>query len=68
MARPQAFNTEEALHGALSVFWRKGYEATSLADLLAATRLSKSSLYATFGDKRSLFLAAFDAYRQARRR
>ena len=48
------------------VFWRKGYEATSLADLLQATELSKSSLYATFNSKRDLFLAAFDDYRQAR--
>ncbi|MGY2130619.1 TetR/AcrR family transcriptional regulator [Hymenobacter sp. HD11105] len=68
MARPQEFNTAEALHQAMGVFWRKGYEATSLADLLAATGLSKSSLYATFGGKRELFLAAFDAYRQARAR
>lgn len=68
MARPQEFNTVEALHKALGVFWRKGYEATSLTDLLAATGLSKSSLYATFGGKRALFLAAFDAYRQARAR
>lgn len=50
----------------MRVFWRKGYEATSLTDLLAATGLSKSSLYATFGGKRELFLAAFDAYRQER--
>lgn len=66
MSRPQEFDTTEALHHAMRVFWRKGYEATSLTDLLAATGLSKSSLYATFGGKRELFLAAFDAYRQAR--
>jgi TetR/AcrR family transcriptional repressor of nem operon len=68
MARPQEFNTAEALHKAMAVFWKKGYEATSLVDLLAATGLSKSSLYATFGDKRGLFLAAFDAYRAERAR
>ncbi len=50
----------------MHVFWSKGYEATSLADILTATGLSKSSLYATFGDKRALFLAAFDAYRKER--
>lgn len=66
MARPQEFNTTEALHQAMRVFWRKGYEATSLADLLDATGLSKSSLYGTFGGKRELFLAAFDAYREER--
>lgn len=64
MARPQEFETTEALRSAMHVFWNKGYEGTSLADILAATRLSKSSLYATFGDKRALFLAAFDAYRK----
>jgi TetR/AcrR family transcriptional repressor of nem operon len=68
MSRPQEFNTAEALQQAMGVFWRKGYEATSLTDLLAATGLSKSSLYATFGGKRELFIAAFDAYRQARAR
>ncbi|GAB3244789.1 TetR/AcrR family transcriptional regulator [Hymenobacter seoulensis] len=66
MSRPQEFDTTEALHHAMRVFWRQGYEATSLTDLLAATGLSKSSLYATFGSKRDLFIAAFDAYRQAR--
>src|SRR5512146_693687 len=66
MARPQEFETTEALRNAMRVFWSKGYEAASLADILAATGLSKSSLYATFGDKRELFLAAFDAYRTGR--
>jgi TetR/AcrR family transcriptional repressor of nem operon len=66
MARPQEFETTEVLRSAMHVFWSKGYEATSLTDILAATGLSKSSLYATFGDKRELFLAAFDAYRKGR--
>jgi len=52
----------------MAVFWEKGYEATSLADLMAATALSKSSLYGSFGGKRDLFLAAFDIYRQDRKR
>ena len=52
----------------MAVFWEKGFEATSLADLMAATALSKSSLYGSFGDKRELFLAAFDAYRKDRKR
>jgi len=50
----------------MRVFWSKGYEAASLNDILSATGLSKSSLYATFGDKRELFLAAFEAYRHER--
>lgn len=66
MARPQEFNSAEALQKALGVFWRKGYAATTLEDLLGSTGLSKSSLYATFGSKRELFLKAFDSYRAAR--
>ncbi|QIH07311.1 MULTISPECIES: TetR/AcrR family transcriptional regulator [unclassified Pseudomonas] len=66
MARPQEFDTAEALHKAMVVFWRKGYEATSMVDLLDATGLSKSSLYGTFGGKRELFVTAFDAYRNER--
>lgn len=68
MARPQEFNTQEALHKAMVMFWRKGYEATSMTDLLGATGLSKSSLYATFGGKHELFISAFDVYRQERAR
>jgi TetR/AcrR family transcriptional regulator, transcriptional repressor for nem operon len=66
MARPQEFDTDQALKSAMRVFWSKGYEAASLTDIMTATGLSKSSLYATFGDKRALFLAAFDAYRKER--
>jgi len=68
MARPQEFDTDEAVEQALAVFRRKGYAESSLADLLAATGLSKSSLYATFGSKHALFLRAFDHYRAQRRR
>ncbi|CCG08849.1 TetR/AcrR family transcriptional regulator [Pararhodospirillum photometricum] len=68
MARPRAFDETEVLLQALRVFWAKGFEATTLADLLDATGLSKSSLYAAFGGKRELFLAAFAAYRDERRR
>lgn len=67
MARHQEFDPEEVLHQAMKVFWHKGYEATSITDLLKATHLSKSSLYAAFGGKRDIFLAAFDTYRDARR-
>jgi TetR/AcrR family transcriptional repressor of nem operon len=66
MARPREFDERSALQHAMQLFWRKGYEATSLADLLKATGLSKSSLYQTFTDKRSLFLAALETYRQDR--
>lgn len=66
MARPREFNEDEALLQATRLFWSKGYEGTSMADLLRATGLSKSSLYDTFGSKRDLFLAAFEAYRVER--
>src|SRR5688500_8087771 len=68
MARPQEFDTSKVLHNALRLFWQKGYEATSMTDLLEATGLSKSSLYNTFGSKHNLLLSAFDAYREDRRR
>jgi TetR/AcrR family transcriptional regulator, transcriptional repressor for nem operon len=66
MARPQEFDKTDVLRNAMYVFWSKGFEAASLNDILAATGLSKSSLYATFGDKRELFLAGFEVYRQER--
>ena len=68
MSRPQNFDTLTVLQNATLVFWAQGYEATTLEDLLKATKLSKSSLYATFGGKRELFLAAFAEYRQERLR
>ena len=66
MARPREFDEAEATRRAVEVFWSKGYEGTSLSDLMAATGLSKSSLYQAFGDKRQLFLAAFEFYRDER--
>ena len=46
----------------MNAFWSRGYHATALPDLLRATRLSRGSLYAAFGDKHSLFLRALDRY------
>ena len=62
MARRPEFDREQALDAALRAFWRKGYEATSLPDLLEATGLARQSLYNTFGDKRALFLASLRRY------
>jgi len=60
--RPRSFNPEAAVERAMGVFWSRGYHATALPDLLRATKLSRGSLYAAFGDKHSLFLRALDRY------
>lgn len=62
MARPKAFNPDDALEKAMHVFWHKGYEATSMEDLLRAMDIRRGSLYDTFGDKRQLFLKVIDRY------
>lgn len=62
MPRPKEFNPDDALEKAMHVFWHKGYEATSMEDLLTAMNINRGSLYDTFGDKRELFLKAMDRY------
>ena len=62
MPRPKSFDPDEALESAMRAFWRKGYAATSTRELTAAMGINKFSLYNTFNDKRSLFLAALDRY------
>lgn len=62
MARPKEFNPDETLEKAMQVFWHKGYEATSMEDLLDAMDINRGSLYATFGGKRELFLKAMELY------
>lgn len=62
MPRPKEFNPDGAIEKAMHVFWHKGYEATSIEDLLVAMNLNRGSLYATFGGKRELFLKAMDRY------
>ena len=63
MARQKEFDREAALDRAMETFWTKGYGATSVQDLVAHMGIQRGSLYDTFGDKRSLFLAALDRYR-----
>ena len=63
MARPKAFDEQQALAAAMEVFWRAGYERASLDVLLSAMGISKQSLYDTFGDKRALYLKALAYYR-----
>lgn len=60
--RPREFDTSVAIERAMDVFWSRGYHGASLPDLLEATRLSRGSLYAAFGDKHGLFLSALDRY------
>ena len=62
MARRIEFDRPKAVNRALALFWRKGYQATSLADLLAAMDISRSSFYAAFTDKRSLFIECLDLF------
>lgn len=62
MARPIAFDRPHVLQQAINVFWLRGYTATSIKNLVSATGLQPGSLYAAFGDKRGIFLAALDAY------
>jgi len=60
--RPRAFDVNEALDKAMHVFWKNGYEGTSLPDLTSAMGINRPSLYATFGNKESLFRKAVDRY------
>jgi AcrR family transcriptional regulator len=62
--RPRSFDPDEVLDRARAVFWNLGYAATSLDDLAAATGLNRPSLYAAFGDKHALYMAALDRSRQ----
>jgi len=68
VGRPREFDPEYVLEAAMQAFWAKGYEATSLADLMAATGLHKGSLYQAFGDKHSLFIQSLKRYLEEIRR
>lgn len=62
MGRPREFDETEALSSAMRVFWLKGYEATSMKDLMEAMGLHKGSIYKAFGDKHQLFMSALGHY------
>jgi TetR/AcrR family transcriptional repressor of nem operon len=62
MVRTRAFDEQEVLDRAMALFWRQGYEATSIEDLVVAAGINRASMYGTFGDKRRLFIAVLDHY------
>jgi len=64
MPRVKEFDPDAALERALDLFWRRGYEATSLRELVEHMQIPRQSLYDTFGDKRSLFLKVLARYEE----
>jgi len=62
VGRPREFDEEAALEAAMDAFWKKGFEATSMADLCTCTGLHKGSLYQAFGDKHALFMRSLKHY------
>jgi TetR/AcrR family transcriptional regulator, transcriptional repressor for nem operon len=62
MARPREFDEEVVLDAAIQCFWSRGYEATSVKDLIGKTGITAASLYNAFGDKRALFRKALNHY------
>ncbi len=62
------FDKDAVLDRVLDVFWSGGFEATSMQRLVDCTGVNRASLYATYGDKRALFLASLDRYDERRRR
>ncbi len=64
MARPRVFDEETVLDRAVNLFWCRGYEATSVQDLVDGLGINRASLYDSFGDKYALYRKALDRYRQ----
>ncbi|MDO0932955.1 TetR/AcrR family transcriptional regulator [Streptomyces sp. DG2A-72] len=62
MARTKEFDPDAALQAALELFWQRGYEATSMSDLVEHLGVGRASIYATFGNKHELYLKALDRY------
>ena len=62
MARPREFDRDEVLDLAIKVFWTRGYDRTSVQDLVNSMGIQRGSLYAAFGGKQPLFLEALDRY------
>lgn len=60
--RPRTFDRAQALHSALEVFWKRGYEPATMGELCSAMGINPPSLYAAFGNKASLFMEAVEHY------
>ena len=66
MARTKEFDPDAALQKALEMFWERGYEATSMTDLVSRLGIARASIYGTFGNKQDLYLKALERYLRAR--
>lgn len=64
MARTKDFDEKEVLTKAVHLFWHKGYNGTSMQDLVDGLGISRSSLYDTYGDKHTLFIKALESYQE----
>lgn len=65
MSRPREFAEPDVLQKATEVFWKKGYHAASMQDLVDAMGINRASLYGTFGDKHQLYVRCLQTYRDA---
>src|SRR3954447_25634043 len=65
MARTKEFSPDSALEAAMELFWARGYEATTMADLVEHLGVARASIYSTFGGKHELYLKALDRYSAA---
>lgn len=68
MSAEKKFDRDEVLDRAMQAFWARGYQATSIQDIVELTGVNRASLYQTYGDKRELFLACLKLYDETRRR
>ncbi|MBI4389511.1 MAG: TetR/AcrR family transcriptional regulator [Nitrospinae bacterium] len=66
MARTREYDREQVLSRAVALFWRKGFDATSMSELVEATGLNTASMYKEFGNKDGLFESALEDYRKKR--
>ncbi len=66
MGRPREFDEDAALEAAMRIFWEKSYEGATIADLTEAMGINRSSMYAAFGDKESIFRRVMERYRAER--